>query len=159
MHEVTSLRVGLITSSKPLETRLCSGVNHGCEITPFPSIREFPGKLKATEFAAILLDVEEEGITLEHAANAVKWLSDAEPHVPVMALARPRRGFGARLKAAGADEVVPWHIEPEQLLEALQQVLAARAEQQESERQRRSAERYQFRELIGNSESSRGLTP
>jgi DNA-binding NtrC family response regulator len=153
VHEGTNLRIGLITGNKPLETRLSSGVNHGCEITPFASLREFPGKLHASDFAAILLDVEEEGITVERAANAVKALSQAEPQIPVMALARPRRGFGARLKAAGADEVVPWNIESEQLLEVLQQLLTARAEQQESERQRRSAERYQLRELIGNSES------
>ena len=152
MQEGHSFQVGLITGSKPLQARLIIAAN-GFEITPFSSAREFLNKSKAADFAAVLLDVEEEGATIERAALIVKSLSEAALEIPVVVLARPRRGFGARLKAAGADEVVQWNIEPEQLQEALTQILTARAEAVESERQRKSAERYQFRELVGTSEA------
>jgi len=146
-----SLQVGLITTNKPLQTRLSTGTDNGFETTVFSSLRELLNHARKANFSAILLDVEEEEIGVDRAAAAVKTLSDAGLKIPLVALARPRRGLGARLKAAGADEVVPWSIEPEQLKETLQQLLAVRAEQEENERQRKSVERYQFRELIGAS--------
>ena len=149
MQEGTSLHIGLITGNKQLQTRLCSNAN-GFETTSYFSAREFLGKSKSATFTAVLLDVEWDGMTVETAATTVKSLSQAALQVPLVVLARPRRGFGARMKAAGADEVVPWNIEPEQLEESVRQLMAARAEQ---ETEQQNAERYQFRELIGNSEA------
>lgn len=154
MLQGTSLTLGLITNNASLRAQLSNAAS-GFQIVSFSSAGEFLAKSNSMDIAAILLDVEWEGATVESATNAVKSVSENSLHVPVVALARPRRGLGARLKAAGADEVVPWNIEPEQLEETLQQLLATRAEQQESERQRESAERYQFRELIGTSEAMR----
>lgn len=111
-------RLGLLTESEALQTRLLNGIVPPFEVLPSCAIAELLNTLRSDRIAAVLIDLESD--TIEQAAKTIQVIRSADGESLLLALAHPRRGFSARLKALGADEVLPWNIEAAELFSSLQ---------------------------------------
>jgi transcriptional regulator with PAS, ATPase and Fis domain len=154
MAAVTEHRLALLTSNEALQMRLLSALVPDFEVHPSGSLRELVGTLKSDMISAVLIDLEPS--TMEQAAKTIQSVRAADGKSLLLALAHPRRGLSARLKALGVDEVLPWNIEPQELQDALGQILQSRAtEQRERQMQDDALNKYCFGELVGGSEPMR----
>lgn len=154
MPEAREHRLALLTESDALLHRWLTGLVPNFELLPLGSVRELAGTIKSDSVSAVLIDLEP--ANLEQAAKTIQSLRAADGKSLLLAFVHPRRGLSARLKALGADEVLPWNIEPQELQEALGKILLSRASEQ-LERQTRddALNKYHFGEMVGGSEPMR----
>jgi DNA-binding NtrC family response regulator len=154
MAEATEHRLALLTENDALWRRLLGGLVPDFELLPSRSFRELVEILKNDSISAVLIDVGSS--TVEQAAKTIQGVRAANGQSLLLALAHPRRGVSARLKALGADEVLPWNSEPQELQDALRKMLLSRAKEQRERQMRDDAlNKYCFGELVGGSEPMR----
>lgn len=156
MAEATTYRVALLTGKNGQQSRFSNPQGPGFEVLLASSVSELVTKVKNDHVAGVLVDLEAEPATLEQAVNTIQSIRAADSDAALVMLARPRRGVSARLKAAGADEVLPWNIETQELQSSLEHILASHAaEVHERHVRDELLSKYCFGELVGGSEPMR----
>jgi transcriptional regulator with PAS, ATPase and Fis domain len=154
--ETVEHQVAVLSENAALQSRLVAALTPGIRWLVVPSARELLVRLKTDDIAAVVLNLESENGSPEHAVSVVRSLRAASGDTVLIVLARLRRGFGARIKAAGADEVLPWNIDPKEVENAVQHGLAVhQAEIEQSQMKEQTVSTYCFGELVGGSEPMR----
>jgi len=154
--ETVQHQVAVLAENSALHSRLVDALAPDIRWLVVPSTGELLLRLKAGDITAVVLDLQNENGSTEHAINLVQSLRTASGGTVLIVLTRLRRGLGGRIKAAGADEVLPWNIDAKEVQNALQRGLAVRQAEIEQSRAREQAlGKYCFGELVGGSEPMR----
>jgi len=154
--ETVQHQVAVLAENSALHSRLVDALAPDIRWLVVPSTGELLLRLKAGDITAVVLDLQNENGSTEHAINLVQSLRTASGGTVLIVLTRLKRGLGGRIKAAGADEVLPWNIDAKEVQNALQRGLAVRQAEIEQSRAREQAlGKYCFGELVGGSEPMR----